>query len=226
MNSTNMLAILEVGSVAYARYTRPTIERYAEATDSELFVISERWPIYGRNFCANKFQAIHAFLEGGFERLLYLDLDVLVAPHAENIFEAHDGGFWAAPAPGPPQKRRYLRNLKKHFGEVPAGLDIESYPNGGVFLLDRPSASRLLAGLAPPFFCDDQGIMHWSAHRMGLPIHPLSYRWNCVLRTLSVVEDPCFLHLAGNKRKLGFAERYRRACELNPAVASWGYSIG
>src|SRR5689334_17103699 len=88
----NLICTIYCGTLPYAEFTFPHIKRYAEATQSALVVLDETRlaaaypsPHFGI------FEAFKLFESSAFDRMLYMDMDILILKETPNIFSSVDG---------------------------------------------------------------------------------------------------------------------------------------
>ena len=90
-----------------------------------------------------KLEVLHWFLDSGYDRMLFMDCDIMVAPDSSNIFEEHPTGIWMRRDPlierrWPEEFENWvLRNHKKRIVAAP-------YFNTGVLILDKKFTEKWL----------------------------------------------------------------------------------
>lgn len=105
----------------YAKYTLPLMEFYAKKTKSDFLVIDKPDCVF---HTCNKFK-IGEFLDKDYDRVLYLDADVVVKPNSPNIFETYPSDrfcIFKTEVKWNSKMRRYMEEGKNFLSE-----DLESY---------------------------------------------------------------------------------------------------
>ena len=79
----------------YAAYCLPTIERYAKKTNSDLIIMDESNMLseYPNNHFL-LYECYKHFDNSEYDRMLFLDVDILINPDAPNVFEEFPEGLW------------------------------------------------------------------------------------------------------------------------------------
>lgn len=156
--------------------TFPRIRQYAERIGADLHIISTR--VYPDvNICYEKFQ-MRGLLDR-YERIAYVDGDILIRPHAKNIFEHAPIGSFAAMNEAQYvhcwSPERALEQLVPHGWVGPwNGVHF----NAGVMVFDQ-SHKRLFEN---PFITNipywDQPLLNVMVERLGIPYHRLAPEFN------------------------------------------------
>jgi lipopolysaccharide biosynthesis glycosyltransferase len=137
------------------KLTHPNLKAYADKIGADFHVISERaWP--SAPPCYEKLQ-VARYLEK-YERIVYLDTDILVQPHCPNLFDVVPLGMFGAFCEGKffPERRAALQRTL-----IENGHDFvekyQEYVNAGVMVFDRSHKS--LFDLPPVWYMNfqDQG---------------------------------------------------------------------
>jgi hypothetical protein len=134
-----------------------------------------------------------------FDRVLYVDTDILISPDAPNIFDivppTHVGLF----DEGQLVDRR---PAKQALSQNPAFCGDTTYYNTGVMVFSKQHVNELF--FAPAKEVDnfyEQTHLNFNIHRFNIPVAKLPYRFNRMLMvgpiTGEVRLDSFFLHFAG-----------------------------
>ena len=189
-----------------ARLTLPRMQRYADRCGADL-VIYQKNTTDGPHF--SKFDAIIQGYERGYEQLLFLDADILVANDDEDIFNEytcalHDESVTPVGEPS--------RILACAFAEIRRNFDPDFTPpyyNSGVMLFDRqtmePLAKRLQEIERIRLVLWDQCQLNWHLRVIGAPAQNMAAKWNYQYswtqrdgRTV-FPDDLRFLHFCGTE---------------------------
>lgn len=208
---------LRVPGADWVRLTRPSIESYAERFGLEVVDLETkglnlevlRWRRRHRNLHLEKFQIFEILEE--YDRVLYLDADILVHPKAPNVFEVVPEGsigvvneqINAEQSKREQEWRRMQRRLGK-LDETP-----QRYFNAGMLVVSRDhrelfNYKRLtFAGGRWP----DQNTLNYYARKQGFPIHWLAPEWNLMpvfgdsFNSGEIRRASWFIHYAGEEAK-------------------------
>jgi lipopolysaccharide biosynthesis glycosyltransferase len=142
MSARHAIVTLCIGETAAkcAAISHPAIQAYAVRIGADFHVITERrWPDLHIHF--EKFQMYDLVM--GYERTLYLDSDVIVAPDAPNIFDVAPEGQLAFMNEREhfPDYSDFYENrvsvMREHVKRLgPGWVWPNSYFNAGVFLIE------------------------------------------------------------------------------------------
>ena len=169
-----------------------------------------------------------------YERILYLDADVLVRPSAPNLFDACPAGRFYARNEAEWQARSWCVGFQAEMNRrLGASLDYDGiHFNGGVQLADR--AHRALYEMPPYDVTARENLWFsqrfvknqpWFNHRrldLGIEFAPLDYQWNCLMGEANRhgAEAPAtahFLHFATEaKHKARRALQFLEGVEIDP----------
>ena len=176
---------------AMAAVSHPWMRRYAESTGADFFVLvgsslSSLWPGFSKLALGNLLQT--------YDRLLYVDSDVLIAPGAPNLFELVPAGKVGAtridqlkaeeaPAIANGWVARDISLVQQMFGSI--GWQTE-YFNSGVMVFS--SAHRILFETALRLAEDwsaskertfaDQTLFNYTVKKEGIDLVDLGMRFN------------------------------------------------
>lgn len=184
--------------------TLPRMQSYAERCGADFFVYDQD-TVDGPYF--SKFDAIIDGCERGYDRVLFLDADILVLSDEENIFDLYTCALQneiACPIGEPPPILEYA------FAEIRRNFDpqfSQSYYNSGVILLDKktlqPLAKRLREIERIRLVLWDQCQLNWHLRTLDAPAQDLDPIWNyqyCWTQrngNTVIPEDVRFLHFCG-----------------------------
>jgi hypothetical protein len=156
----------------------PTIEAFAKRCDAELLVIRRRmYPHLHIHW--EKFQ-VAQFLKL-FERVCWMDADIIMNPKAPSIFEIADCDKFAAFEEGLVfvDRADQMAVDAKHYG-IPITPKPFSYFNAGVMVFGRPHMGAFMfpskTPLAGPM--SEQHYTNLQVMRLKLPFQNLTSRWN------------------------------------------------
>jgi lipopolysaccharide biosynthesis glycosyltransferase len=172
-----------------------------------------KWRRRNRNVHLEKFQIFD--LLGSFNRLVYIDADVLIHPEAPNIFEhvpATHLGVVNEQLRHEAEKRIEEWNLmQRRLG--PLGISPTCYFNAGVMVTSarhRPMFDyrnrSFAAGRWP-----DQNTLNYAAVAMQMPIQWMGWEWNCMplfptFQEAEARRQAHFIHYAGESAKSALQE--------------------
>lgn len=199
----------------YAEVTNPLMRRYAERVGADFLTKScdrkSPYPLF------DKYRV--GTLLDEYDRVLWLDTDVLVRPDAPDLFALVPEGRFAALNEGAWCDDRELavrdglvREAAEAFGEPAAGFDIRRwYFNAGVFLADRSHRGLFRRPADHPLMTkvtSEQTLLNirlaaggYRTYSLPLCFNAMPWRWSA-----APLEDSYFVHYAG----LASAERHDR----------------
>jgi hypothetical protein len=191
------------------KYTIPSAKRYATKIGADYVSINKPVDeishiknIYAQSI-AMKLFLFREFLKTDYDRLLFLDCDILIKDESPDIFEydQHKHHDFLARREGP------WTNWKSTAREMLGSEAIQFY-NSGVFISGRTTAEKLNAFdfgdflLGSPIQTCNQcmfGHVIWSTGVLPYPLHRI---WNCNWQDEDVYGDFIhFIHYAGNGKK-------------------------
>jgi lipopolysaccharide biosynthesis glycosyltransferase len=209
MKSSRVIATVTIGKTfeEMGGITHPLMRDYARRCQAEFVVFDQPRvaAVLGQN-TYEKFQ-----LDGllaSYERIAFVDTDILIAPDAPNVFELVPvGTFAAASEEGYSQSARHKRLTQEVLGPVSWS---RPYFNSGVMVLDRAHAA-VFDLRAPKLLqwatgsdrqhhdLSDQPYLNYRVNELDLPFLDLGYRFNHtrVLTDTKVRFRSHFVHYAG-----------------------------
>lgn len=197
--------------------TDESVQLYAERHGLEVINLTEpkldlsvlRWRRRHRNLHLEKFQ-IYDLLQD-FDRIFYLDADVLIRPDAPDIFKEVPANalgvvneFVGVEAPKRLQEWKAMRRRLGGFEQLPphyfnAGVMVASRAHRDVFSYHRDSFAT---GRWP-----DQNTLNYEAHISATTIHWLDPKWNCMpafgqrFENAELRRQSWMIHYAGESAK-------------------------
>lgn len=166
--------------------TMGAIEDYSKKCDSDFFVLKNPMINY-QNFYFEKF--FFTYLLGKYDRVLYMDADVLITPNAENIFEKY-----------PDQEKFYAYNetddnetMDRDPFVEPLLADVPHWPldnknkrmyfNAGVFLVSKPQKEffenfRKIPNIPGILSFGDQTYLNYLVFKNKINFETIDYKFN------------------------------------------------
>lgn len=155
--------------------TLPRMRAYAEKCGADLIVRRETEYAIPH---FEKYELIRTCAQRGYSRMLYLDCDVYVRAHAQNIFEKYSSAaFNECPHPTPGRLDESIAFIRNRFDPTwPDSL----YLNTGVLLLDDLGAiAQALNGVIPvPGVFFEQEQLNVILRQVSKPATHMDARWN------------------------------------------------
>jgi len=181
-----LVATINVGNLWYGKHTLPSIRAYAHRVGADFLEITQfpRAGDYGNGVDLGhpwflQIDYLKAFAQqGAYRNLMLIDLDTMVHPDCEDLFDLVGDGLGMALDMGMPQVHRnnplwprYESNL---FGREPAiGAN---YYNSGLIVGSLRAIRAAVPNLRPPFGASSQDAINISWR--GLPITTIPERFN------------------------------------------------
>jgi lipopolysaccharide biosynthesis glycosyltransferase len=181
----NVILTLGIGSYKDL-FTIPIIKKYAEKCDTDFILLTHNVINYA-NFYFEKFFFVD--LLDRYERVLYMDADVLITPNAKNIFEEYPdvNKFYAFHENDDTKdmNRDYIINpLLEDFPDWPFGDNGKRlYFNAGIFLVSKPQQDifksfRQIPSLPGILEFGDQTYMNYLVHKNKVLFQSFDYSFN------------------------------------------------
>jgi len=171
----NAIVTLCIGAEAeeMGRVAHPRMRNYAQRIAADFIVISQKGHPDGPHF--NKFRVADLF--GRFERLLFLDADILVSNRCADLFNLVPNGQLGVYFESEMYDRQYqIAQVQKALGQI---VWQGGYFNSGVMVLS-PNHREML-GLPFGKYIDDwfaeQTVLNYNAQRLDLPFFRLN-KWH------------------------------------------------
>jgi hypothetical protein len=155
-----------------------------------------------------------------FERVLYLDADVLVTPAAPDLFELVPPSHLGAKIDVlQPQMIRCIRKLSDKYGLPPCDLIEGQYFNAGLTLSSR---AHLALFEKPPIYYSttfgDQDLVNYRRSILGIPLHVLAPGLNLIYSFEKPDAETRIIHFVGRKdRALQRLKDYLKRTGMKPA---------
>lgn len=224
LRSPFAIVSLRIPRADWVRVTEPSVALYAERHGLDVVNLRSekldlsvlKWRRRFRNLHLEKFQ-LHDLLVH-YERVLYLDADVLIHPEAPNIFEQVSTGAigvvneqLGAEAPKREQEWHWMQRRLGALDATPgryfnAGMMVASQTHRPLFAYKN---RNFAAGRWP-----DQNSLNYYAHRLRLSVEWLGPEWNC-MPVFPAFHQPeqrrkaWFIHYAGEPAKAALREDLR-----------------
>lgn len=191
----------------FAQYSHPTFRAYAQKIGADFIVFDTAKVCYKdcKSINTVKFEKyqLYEILER-YDRALFLDSDILITPHAKNIFPLVPaekvGGVFEDFGSDKQDRRNIIQECQNQLGKVNwrAG-----YMNSGVFVVSKIHRDifRMIFQYGVYDCKYEQTNTNWYIHKAGFKIHKLNYKWNYMgIMRVYYGLDPrkaYFIHYAG-----------------------------
>lgn len=147
-----LVATYNIGNLPYAEHTVPFMRRYAEKVGAD-FVEHTQFPgcpAFGAAPTWLSILTIKAFaVQEVYDQLLLVDADMLILPRCRDLFEMAGDRIGVVQDMGIPRITECFRRwCREFFGESPTE---GRYFNGGLLVIPRAAALRLLSVLTGPY---------------------------------------------------------------------------
>jgi len=169
----------------FSQYSHPIFRRYAEKVEADFICIDTpkiKLPKYPEGINPILFEKYQLFdILADYERALYLDTDILITPHAPNIFNVvpYDkvAGVFEDFGMDMRDRRVRIQAVQAILGDIGWRT---GYMNSGVFVVSRPHREAFRLYLTyPPVQCKyEQTSTNWYLRKVAGDILPLDYKWN------------------------------------------------
>lgn len=198
--------------------THPFMREYARKCNADFVIVDDNWRKDSEHPCLLK-QAVNSFWYR-YDRVLYVDSDILIKPNAPNIFEEVPIGFLGvfdefnyANASMKERKLEYIRKYVEKHNELYPSVPLkvaEPIPDGfynmGVFVCSKdtnphkPIENRTMRlGVSPHY---DQTYCNSIIKSDNIPVKSLSRNWNkfrSLIRNKRDFEEAYFVHYVGKE---------------------------
>jgi lipopolysaccharide biosynthesis glycosyltransferase len=186
------------------------MERYAARCGADFIVLDQPRVNFTaatnfRSVLFEKYQ-LHDILSH-YDRVLYMDTDMLVTPHAPDVFEVvpetHVGCVFEDVGTARDHRREQIRLVQEALGDLGWTHD---FMNSGVMVLSRRHRDAFRLWESAGFYdgCYEQNNTNWYFRKLGFQFMALDYKWNFmkVFRDLHEIwgtahREAYFLHYAG-----------------------------
>lgn len=245
--SSNCIVTVCIGEAAHGleRVSVPLMRDYARRIGVDFRVIRDvgecQHPKYAVMQVGKLFNT--------YERILYLDADLIIRPTAHDIFEAHPAGKFYARNEAEWQPRSWCVGFHNRLcAQTGSAIAYDGiHFNGGVQLADR--AHRALYEMppwdvtapanlwTPARIVKNQPWFNFRRALLEIPFAPLDAAWNCLMNDekRGEVNGAHFWHFATEKpRKIEIIERFmaehrfdpRRVCMVTVAIGDNAGEVG
>jgi len=192
----------------FGKFTHGPMKMYADKVNADLVVIDSPKINFSsaknfRNILFEKYQ-VYDLLEK-YDRVLFLDTDILITPNAPNVFdhvpETAIGGVFEDFGSTKDHRRKLIKNVQEALGNVNWK---EGFINSGVFVVSACHKEVFRYYLKYGFFDGEyeQTNTNWYFRKSGYPIFGMDYRYNFqgLMRIYYGPEHrhAYFIHYAGN----------------------------
>jgi len=179
---TNCVAVVAINGKTILNYTKPLLEQYCKRTNSDLVIIDK--PLYSikskhkKKYNYLKFEKNQIYnLFENYDKVLRLDLDIVINPDAPNYFELDEDYFYVTEEPG---RLSEISQIKKDLGNIDSWNDF--YFNGGVILASKKhkevfNINDINFDLDLGSF-KEQNILNWKVNKLGVKIKDLGPSFN------------------------------------------------
>ncbi|MHA1339556.1 MAG: glycosyltransferase [Promethearchaeota archaeon] len=191
----------------WIKYTHKPMKIYAKKVDADFIHINKRKVNYNKTKNVNpilfeKYQLFDILKD--YDRALYVDSDVLITPHAPNIFDyvPYDkiGGVFEDFGMDTLDRRKRIKAVQEKLGDVNWK---EGFMNSGVFVVSKihRNAFKLICKYGCLDLKYEQTNTNWYFRKMGYKIINIDYKFNYmgIMRVFYGTEprDAYFIHYAG-----------------------------
>ncbi len=194
-------------SDAFGRYSHAPMRAYASKVGAEFIKLDQRRVNFtaARNFNPILFEKYQVYdVLGSYDRVLFLDTDILVTPHAPDIFGEvpadRIGGVFEDFGTEQEHRRGLIANVQEVLGGV--GWT-EGFMNSGVFVVSKRHRDIFHMYQQHGFYdgCYEQTNTNWYMHKAGFPPVSIDWRFNFmgIMRVFHgpVHREAYFIHYAG-----------------------------
>tara|TARA_B100001287_G_scaffold7015_1_gene5360 strand:+ start:2674 stop:3429 length:756 start_codon:yes stop_codon:yes gene_type:complete len=172
--------------------TKPSLEKYCSRTKSDLIIIDEpklniadnieikHHPYYGKyNYLRFEKNQVYDLFET-YDKVLRLDVDIVINPYAPNYFELEDYFFYITEEE--PDRSSEILNVQRDLGEV-EGWN-KTYFNSGVVLASKKhkevfNMSDIDFNLELGMF-KEQNVLNWKVRKLNIPTKDLGRSFNFI----------------------------------------------
>lgn len=172
--------------------TKPSLEKYCSRTKSDLIIIDEpKYNIadnieiknhyyYGKyNYLRFEKNQVYDLFET-YDKVLRLDVDIVINPYAPNYFELEDYFFYMTEEE--PDRSYEIKNIKRELGEVKGWS--KTYFNSGVVLASKWhkevfNISDIDFNLELGMF-KEQSVLNWKVRKLNIPTKDLGRSFNFI----------------------------------------------
>lgn len=210
MNAKYVVITLAIGKSfeEMGKFTHPLMKRYAEKCNAEFIVLDQRKLDRDLGLVTYEKLQVFDYLDGTFDKVLFIDTDVVVCPNAPNLFELCPPGVIAA---ANEEKYSMSKAHKLITQRVLGAVDwTRPYFNSGVMIFDRkhkdifnPENPILRKWISceenNDHIMSDQPILNYLVNHENYDFIDLGYKFNRtrVLKDTHNRFKSYFIHYAG-----------------------------
>ena len=215
--------------------SHPIFRRYASRYEMDFAPIRERaipvsspWFKRRRNQWLRFEKCQLGRLLDRYERLIYLDSDILLTPTCPNLLDVVATGCFGCVFEdcGPRWWERWEEFARAQRKRGPLPRKPDGYFNSGVMVVDRAHRELFDLEICPPVDgrWAEQNTFNYHAYRLGLPLQPLEPRCNLLAEFTDLWADESkrrqawVIHYAGKKN------RHLMAKDFPHIMAAWEQS--
>jgi len=162
----------------YAELCLPSIRRYADKVGADFHIITDdnMKPEYPTTHFLI-YEAFNHFVASDYDRMAYIDADVIINPITPDIFEELNEGFWVRQGW---EWGKVAGYLKQNFGTPKRTFP--RYFSSGIVVSGKDEINELNKYLHAPWsigpWGGDQGQLNHALTESTLPVNILPYRWH------------------------------------------------
>nr|MDO8085731.1 hypothetical protein [Candidatus Sigynarchaeum springense]MDO8119294.1 hypothetical protein [Candidatus Sigynarchaeota archaeon] len=192
---------------AFGRYSHAPMKAYADKVGADFIKLDQRRVNFtaAKNFNPILFEKYQVYdVLGAYDRVLFLDTDILITPHAPDIFNEvpvdKPGGVFEDFGTELKHRRGLIVKVQEVLGNV--GW-IEGFMNSGVFIVSKQHRDIFRLYQKHGFYdgCYEQTNTNWYMHKAGFAPVSIDWRFNFmgIMRIYygPVHRDAFFIHYAG-----------------------------
>ena len=191
--SKNLIFIVNVNRERFLQYSRPTVEKYCEKHNVDLKIIGTKkynLPVtHDYNYNIFEKYQVYDYING-YERILRLDADVIIAPHCPNYFDSDPEPIYVTYEDVRNRREQRLAEIQRiqgALGNVPnwkkgyfnSGVVLFSARHKEAFKFDRSILRKALGAFK------EQSSLNWNVRNCGFKVKDLG----CDFNYLSLFEE-------------------------------------
>ena len=172
--------------------TKPSLEKYCSRTKSDLIIIDEpklniadnieikNHPYYGKyNYLRFEKNQVYDLFET-YDKVLRLDVDIVINPYAPNYFKLEDYFFYMTEEE--PDRSDEIKSIKRDLGEVKGWS--KTYFNSGVVLASKRhkevfNIADIDFNLELGMF-KEQNVLNWKVRKLNIATKNLGRNFNFI----------------------------------------------
>ncbi len=160
-----------------ARLTHPTLKAYADRVGADFVVLNSKKTAKSTPHW-EKF-AIRDLFKNGYDRIIYVDTDIIIRDDCPNLFEEVPAGMVGMfdEAPFTDRSKELMIDTCKEYGITLPGWNSKYY-NTGVMVLSKVHEDLLEKPEKEYFSFYEQTYINVKIAEKSIPVHDLSYKFN------------------------------------------------